>query len=196
MISSQQVSNRIAQMLERFFLTDSLNYGFSATQGKRYIPENQNNATTPKVKSVLYFRYVPLKTIGNPISSMSKTFNRTNDKEVITEYKNIEITVNILSKTKGYAKDAMNFLMMAIQSDRKTSACYDSSLAFDLILYNISEVRDLTEMENSTWTERQEISLFCTYKNDTNIDDALFTKLPESVEDTKNVIQFETELKI
>ena len=196
MISSQQVSNRIAQMLEHLFLTNSLDYGFSSTKGKRFIPENQNNATTPKVKTVLYFRYVPLSTIGNPISSMTKTFNRTNSKEIITEYKNIEITINILSKTRGHAKDAINFLLMAIQSDRKTNACYDSSLDFNLILYNSSEVRDLTEMENSTWTERQEISLFCTYKSDTNIDDALFTDVPDSLEETKDVIQFETELKI
>lgn len=193
MITNKQLAQRIFDFFDTMYGSEKTTYGFNADSSLAFFEDQQNNDVRPQVQTALFYRLSPPKKIGNKLVSDVQNYNRTTHKEEIITMRKFVLTANFLSKKKGQAKDAYNALLSYIQSTRCQLACY--SLPFPLVLVNLSDPRDLTALEEGAWAERVEVDLFFNYNDKFVVGDIQFTQLPETVEDTKDIVQFTVNLK-
>ena len=193
MITSLQLTNRVWQFFDVIYGANKIDYGFNADSNFAFIEDNQDNAIRPGEKTILFFKISSPEKIGNAISSDTQIYNRINNKEEILAFRKVSVVINIISKDKGSAKDAMNALMTFLQSTRKQSACYGDP--FSLVLVNADPSQDLSELEEGAWSERMQRTLYFRYNDLIEIGDAEFTQVPAVLEDTKGIINYTIDLK-
>ena len=193
MITSTELSNRIFKFFDTLYGSSKTTFGFDSDSNFCFIEDNQNNAIRPEVNTILFYRIEENEKIGNQISSDSQIYDRDAGKEIISTYRQITLVINILSKTKGNAKNAMQMLLALFQSTRMALACYEDP--FPLIMVNAFKARDLTSLETGAWTERMEKTLYFRYNDNIIIGDIDFTQEIEQLEDVKDVYQYSLTLK-
>lgn len=193
MITSNELSSRVFQFFNTLYSSSRLSFGFSSDDNLCFIEDNQNNSIRPDVNTILYYRIQENEKVGNQISSDTQIYDRDDSQEKIIAYREITLIINILSKTKGNAKDAMQMLMALFQSTRFKTACFEDP--FDLVLINSLKEQELTSLETGAWTERMEKTLYFRYNNEIIIGDIEFTQEVEALEDVKDVTQFSVTLK-
>jgi hypothetical protein len=192
-ITSTALSNRFFKFFNTLYGSSRTDFGFSADVNFAFIEDNQNNAIRPDANTILFYRIEENEKIGNQISSDSQIYNRETGKEIISTYRQITLVINILSKTKGNAKNAMQMLLALFQSTRMAVASYEDP--FPLVLVNALKARDLTSLETGAWTERMEKTLYFRYNDNIIIGDIDFTQEVEQLEDVKDVYQYSINLK-
>lgn len=193
MITAQQLSQRVFDFFNALYGEERVNYGLSENVENAYLQDQQNDDQRPIVETALFYRISPTVKIGNRLVSDVQNYNRATGKEEIITMQKFTLTVNFLTKKKGRAKDAYNALLSYIQSTRCQKACY--GLPFPLVLVNLSEPRNLTDLEQGAWVERIEVDLFFNYNDKFVVGDIQFTQEPNSVEDVKDIVEFTVNLK-
>lgn len=146
------------------------------------------------VATILFYR-IEDEMLGNGIQSNSISYDATGE-EIITAIKNVDVVVNVLSKTY-LAKDAVNFFNFVIQSERKEIACYGDSYDFNLILYASTSDNpiNLTALEKGAWAERLQFTLRFKYTDSLTLDSVQNLQDVSQLQDVKNVYQYENEIK-
>jgi len=195
MISNEQLETRIFDYLNTIIGNNATNYGFSTVEGERYLIDRQTNAPRVNDGTVIYYRVENNNNRGLNRGSTRNVLDPETDKEYIELWKDVHVIVNILSQTKGQAKDATTFLMAVVNSERDYKASY-GILPFDLILYKISkEVRNLTDLETNAWQERIEFDMYFNYRDIVDLDDVQWINQPTIPSDVPDNIDWETTLK-
>lgn len=193
MITNEQLADRVFQFFNTIYGAQRTNYGFSADPTKAFIESEQNNAPRPDARTALYYTLSPTQKIGNKVVSDVQIYNRETLKEEIITMRKFSLTVNFLSKKKGYAKDAWEAFLAYSQSTRCRGACYD--LPFPLVLVNYENPQDLSALEEGAWAERIQVVLYFNFNDKFIVGDIQFTQEPETLEDTKDIVQFTVNLK-
>lgn len=126
--------------------------------GQGIIFQKQSDAPRPDSPTLIFCQVRYPRTLSNLASGDSRTLNKTTRKETISIHRIVEVVISIVSKTHTYAKDAMEFLILACNSQaRRDKAFYGPGYDFDLPIYNINkDIKDLTELECGAWAERVE----------------------------------------
>lgn len=189
MITSQVLSDRIFDFFDVIFGAGKTDYGFNSDSTLAFREERQNDEIRTDEQTILYYRIEDNENKGNSIKSDTVIYNRDNDKEEIYPVRKVTVVMNILSKKKGQANDAIQAFLRYIQSTRKSLACY--GLPFNLVLINSDKDINLTALEEGAWTERREKRLYFTYCDKIEVGDIQFTQQPVVVEDVKDIIQYE-----
>lgn len=194
MITHYQLEERVFEYFEAIFKGNQILFGFKNAASASFFVDRQTNAPRIAGSSLLYFRVDQPMSLGNQLSD-HPYFNRQTGLEQIDYHKQIHVTVNVLSKLKGMAKSTLIFLQGANQSSRHYDACYDTG-DFNLACHNIDQnFRDLSSLENASWTERVEADLYFNYKDVIILSDpGSLIMAPSSVYLTKNKVDFEIDL--
>lgn len=196
MITVYELESRVFGFFDKIFSGDQVSFGLSNSSCAAFIVDRQTEAPRTFNESILYYRVNDVSPIGNYISVDEVKINPSTGLEYIETLRKVHVVVNILSKSKGMAKTAMNFIIAANQTSRKLDACYSDDFDFELPLYNIDRnIRDLTELENKAWTERVEADFYFNYKDVIDFDTQPLINTPSSVEDVSNIVHFEIDLK-
>lgn len=195
MITNYQLEERVFEYFDAIFNGSQTQFGFNSNSEHSFIVDRQSNSPRPAVSTVLYFRVDPPVSLGNQLSDYAY-INRSTGLEQIDYHRQVRVTVNILSKLKGMSKSAMLYLQALNQTSRHYEACYNTG-DFNLACNSIeNNFRDLSSIENSTWTERVEADLYFNYK-----DVIILTEpnsliiAPSTVSLTKDKVDFDIELK-
>lgn len=169
-------------------------YNFSTNTTQRVIVERQNIAPMPDVKTIITLR------IDNYNSWRSQRYGSNHvsfdaeGNEVISELRTFDVYVNIMSKGLGDAFDSMRFIIANLQNNR-----YNNFVAQNgrlLGIENISTVKNLSDLENGTWTERVHVELRLNMIDNTVIkSDTIFVKTPKDLADVPNSVEISTEMK-
>lgn len=195
MITTIDLEKRLNRFFKAIFAQNAIEFGFSTEVEERYIVANQTSAPRPTVKTALYYYIEYIRPFGNSVASYSEKYDRPDAADIVYPYNEVKVVVNIVSKDHGSAKTAMQFFRAAIQSERKTLACYDNT-QFKLPLHRMEDYdRILTELENGAWNERIETDLYFNYSDAIEIDPMEFTQEPETIEDVPDIIQSQVILK-
>jgi len=189
MITSEDLSLRVFNFFDTIFGAEKINFGFNADPTLAFRETEQNDAIRNQDPTILYYKIEGNTNRGNSIKSDMVIYNRDTKKEEIYPIRKVTVTMNILSKKKGQANDAMQAFLRYIQSSRKSLACYGLPFIFTLVNSDIDI--DLTALEEGAWTERREKKLYFTYCDKVEIGDIQFTQQLATVEDVKDIIQFE-----
>jgi len=189
MIASQDLSDRIFDFFDVIFGTEKTDYGFNADSTLAFREERQNDEIRNDDQTILYYRVEGNANRGNSIKSDLVIYNRVTKKEEIYPVRKVTVVMNVVSKKKGQANDAIQAFLRYIQSSRKSLACYWLPFIFSLV--NSDEDIPLTALEEGAWAERREKKLYFTYCDKIEIGDVQFTQEPATVEDVKDIIQYE-----
>lgn len=189
MIASQDLSDRIFDFFDVIFGTEKTDYGFNADSTLAFREERQNDEIRNDDQTILYYRVEGNANRGNSIKSDLVIYNRVTKKEEIYPVRKVTVVMNVVSKKKGQANDAIQAFLRYIQSSRKSLACYGLPFIFSLV--NSDEDIPLTALEEGAWAERREKKLYFTYCDKIEIGDVQFTQEPATVEDVKDIIQYE-----
>jgi hypothetical protein len=193
MITDLQLSQRLFQFFDTMFGAEKVNFGFNADSNFAFNEDRQNNDLRTKDKTLLFYRMETDDKIGNQISSDTQVYNRDTGKEEIITMRQISVVMNIMTKEKGMAKDAMQAFLAYMQSTRRNNASYD--LPFPLVLVNSEIMQNLSALEEGAWVERLEKRLYFRYNDKITIGDIQFTQEPATLEETKEIIQYDITLK-
>lgn len=189
MISSQDLSDRVFDFFDVIFGAEKTDYGFNSDSTLAFREERQNDDIRTDEETILYYRIEDNTPKGNSIKSDTIIYNREEKKEEIYPVRHVVVVMNILSKKKGQANDAMQAFLRYIQSSRKSLACY--GLPFNFALIRSEKDINLTALEEGSWLERREKKLHFTYCDKVEIGDVQFTQQPAAVEDVRDIIQYE-----
>lgn len=197
MISAFQIEARLYDYFNTIFGSNATAFGFSASASASFIVGRYYDTVRPAVSTVLVYDVNNITTLGNTQSVDSVSINRTTGNETVDMLRRADVTVNIISKFKGSAKDAMSFLIASNQTTRGYEACYPSLSAssFDIALSNITEIKDLSEIENGMWTERIEAEFNFNFADTLSFGVQGLITAPSSVDLTKTKIDFDIEVK-
>jgi hypothetical protein len=189
MIDSQALSLRVFNFFDVIFGAEKTDFGFNADPTLAFRETEQNNEIRNNDQTILYYRVEGNANRGNSIKSDMVIYNRVTKKEEIYPVRKVTVVMNVVSKKKGQANDVMQAFLRYIQSSRKNVACY--GLPFILALVKSDEDINLTALEEGAWAERREKKLYFTYCDKIEIGDVQFTQEPATVEDVKDIIQYE-----
>jgi len=193
MITNEQLAKRISDFFETIYGDEKTIYGFNIDPALAFFEDQQNNDVRPEIRTAIYYRLSPPQKIGNKVVSDVQIYNRETLKEEIITMRKFTLTVNFLSKKKGQAKNAWEAFLAYSQSTRCQKACY--GLPFPLIMVNYENPKDLTALEEGAWAERIEVDLIFNFNDKFIVGDIEFTQEPETVEDTKDIVEFTVNLK-
>lgn len=194
MIRYQELEQYLVQMMNAMIGGSYTDFRFSDDATNRVIIERQNSAPMPDVSTVMTLR------VDNYNNWKAQRYGRGTiyfDKfgaEHIAELRSFKCYVNIMSKELGDAFDAARFVIANLQNNRYNDFVWQNGRL--LGIENISALKNLSDLENGTWTERMHFELDMTMKEEVIVrDPTVFVKTPATLADVPNSVEIETEFK-
>ena len=123
MITSEQLSDRIFDFFNNIFCDNRTDFGFNSDPTLAFREDRQNDDIRTEDETILFYRIEPVHPMGNTNTSYTRGFNRETKKEEIFTAEKVNVTMNVMSKKKGMAKNAIRAFLIYIQSTRKYLAC-------------------------------------------------------------------------
>ena len=182
MIKYRDIEKYVADMFLGLMENDAMDFGFSDDPTNRVIVERQNGAPMPDVETVLTFRLdnYDLWEAQRQIRTSSGVDKYGN--EIITELRTFTCCVNIMAKGLGNSFDAARFIIANLQNGRYNNFVRQKGRL--LGIQDISTMRNLSGLENGTWTERVYFEIQMNFKEEITINNhTLFVKTPETPSD-------------
>jgi hypothetical protein len=198
MIGVYDIEERIYGYFDTIFGSEKSWFRFNTASSACFLVDRETDAPRPAASTLLFYRVDSVSPMGNTISIDDVVVDRATKEESVSTWRKIHVIVNILSKYKGDAKDALNFILAANQTTRGYNASYITTGAtgFEMPLYYIDpNFRDLTGLENTAWTERVEADFYFNYKDSITFGEQGLITAPSSVYLTKDKVDFDIELK-
>lgn len=199
MITKAQIESNLFKFFDGLFAQNRQDFGFyynlesPQDSGRCYIIERQNQAGRPADKTVLYFRIDNYEDWGGKRVGTGHYYTAQNT-EVITQLKTFECVVNIFTKERGKAYDASNFLVAMAQSNRYEDLINSGKLFIHL--KQVSQPRDLTRLENSTWVERIETRFVFNFENEVENNEIQYSvRKPSDLGDVVNSVDYINTIK-
>lgn len=194
MIRYKDIEKYLANMWTYLLGPQAVDFGFSESENERAQAERQNGAPLPKASTILTFR------IDNYNDWRSQRYGRgtvTYDKygaEIISELRTFKCVVNIMSKNLGDAFDAARFVIANLQNNRYNEFVTNNGRL--LGIEQIYSMKNLSDLENGTWTERVSFEVQMNFIDTMLVNDpTLFVKKPETPGDLPQSVDINTELK-
>jgi hypothetical protein len=203
MIKTLDLEQRIFDYFNSLMAGDQTNFGFSSNPNLCYVAERGTDTPRPNEETLLYYRVDSVTPFGNANMVDDVIIDRTTKIERVEVWRRVHVIVNILSKGKGKAKDALSYLVAVNQTTRGEYASYGVTGTYPSVTGTIEfpvyyidpNFRDLTELENRSWSERVEADFHFNYKDVIAFEEQNLIVAPSSVYLTKTKVDFNTELK-
>lgn len=200
MIRYVEVEKYIVNMFVSLLGRDGLDFGFKDDTTNWVIIERQNGTPMPDVNTVITMRLDDYNNwTGN--SNRGQRYGRSSvgfDKygnEVITELRTFKCVVNVMSKGIGDSFDTARFLIANLQNNRYNN--YIGQKGRLLGIENISSMKNLSSLENGTWTERVCFEIKMNFREEITLKDhTLFVKVPETLSELTQSVNITNNVKI
>lgn len=188
------IEKYITNMFVYLLGEQALTLGFADLENERVIVERQNGSPLPDAATVLTFRLDDYDTWrAQRYGSAHLTYDK-NGQEVISELRTFKCVVNIMSKKLGCSFDSARFLLANLQNNRYNNFVNNNGRM--LGIEQISKIRNLSDLENGTWTERVNFEIQMNFIETLVIDDnTIFVKTPTDLSDLPSSVEFETNIK-
>ena len=194
MIKYKELEGYISDMFVELLGSQAEKFGFSAQSNERCLAERQNKAPLPDASTILYFR------VDNYENWRSQRYGRGTigyDKygsEYIAELRTFKCIVTVMSKELGSAFDSSRFLIANLQNNRYNT--YVNKRGRLLGIEQIYKMKNLSDLENGTWTERIQFEIQMNFREVIKVNDpTLFVRKPENIGDMGNSVSINTEVK-
>ena len=162
---------------------------------ERVIVERQNGSPLPDTATVLTFRLDDYDTWRAQRYGRATVTYDNNGQEVVSELRTFKCVVNIMSKKLGCSFDSARFLLANLQNNRYNNFVNNNGRM--LGIEQISVMKNLSDLENGTWTERVNFEIQMNFKETMVINDnTMFVKTPTDLSDLPSSVDFETNVKI
>jgi len=157
-------------------------FGFSTDSNVRCIADRQNKSPMPTAATVLYFRIDDYDNWRVQRYGRGTITYDAQGNEYIGEQRTFKCVVNILSKNLGDAFDATRFLIANLQNNRYNTYVSDNGRL--LGIEQIYKMKNLSDLENGTWTERIQFEIQMNFREAIEVKDTqMFVKKPETPAD-------------
>ena len=188
----------IEKYLSRMFVSllgeQALNLGFSKYENERVLAERQNGAALPDASTILTFRIDEYDNWRSQRYGRGTISYDREGNEVISELRTFKCIVNIMSKELGCAFDSARFVLANLQNNRYND--FVNSNGRLLGIEQIGLMKNLSDLENGTWTERVNFEIQMNFKETIVIkDNTIFVKTPTDLSDLPSSVDFETNIK-
>ena len=195
MTNYTDIEKYITNMFVSLLGEQALSFGFAELTNERVIVERQNGSPLPEATTVLTFRLDNYDTWrAQRYGHATVTYDK-NGQEVISELRTFKCVVNIMSKQLGCSFDSARFLLANLQNNRYNNFVNNNGRM--LGIEQISKIRNLSDLENGTWTERVNFEIQMNFIETMVIDDnTIFVKTPTDLSDLPSSVEFETNVKI
>lgn len=182
--------------LMTFLLGDSaVEFNYSTNPSQRVVVERQNIYPMPDVSTITTFRVDNYNTWRSLRYGRATRYYDEQGREHISELRTGRVYVNTMSKNLGDAFDATRFLIANLQNNRYNDFVRQRGRL--LGIENISSMKNLSDLENGSWTERIHVEFDVTFKDDIIVSDpTLFVKTPSSLDTMSDSVDIATETKI
>ena len=193
MITYKELEKYLAQMWTSLLGSQAIDFGYSENENERAQAERQNGAPLPKASTILTFR---IDDYDNWRAQRYGTGTVAYDRygvEVISELRTFKCIVNIMSKDLGNAFDSARFVIANLQNNRYNEFVNQKGRL--LGIEQISRLKNLSDLENGTWTERVSFEVTMNFIETLYVNDkTLFVKVPDNPADVKSSVEIKTEL--
>lgn len=193
MIKYKDIEKHLANMWVYLLGPQAFEFGFSDFENERVQVERQNGAPLPEAKTILTFR------LDNYDNWRSLRYGRATvayDKygaEYISELRTFRCIVNIMSKGLGDAFDAARFVIANLQNNRYNEFVTNNGRL--LGIEQIYPMKNLSDLENGTWTERVSFEVQMNFMDTYLVNDpTMFVKKPDTPGDLPNSVEIDTNL--
>lgn len=189
----KDIEKYLANMWTYMLGPQAIDFGFSEQENERVQAERQNGAPLPKTSTILTFR------IDDYNNWRSQRYGRGTigydryGAEIISELRTFRCVVNIMSKNLGDAFDAARFVIANLQNNR-----YNEFVTKNGRLLGIEQIytmKNLSDLENGTWTERVSFEVQMNFIDTMLVNDpTLFVKKPDTPGDLPQSVDISTGL--
>lgn len=193
MIKYADIEKYLAQVFQNMLSYQAEEFGFSEYANERVIIERQNNAPLPEASTVLTFR---IDDYDNWRAQRYGTSTMGYDKygyEILSELRTFKCIINIMSKRLGDAFDSARFVIANIQNNRYNEFVLKNGRL--LGIEQISKLKNLSDIENGTWTERVSFEITMNFIDTFKVNEqTLFIKKPTTPGDVPSIVETTTGL--
>lgn len=169
-------------------------YNFSTNSTERVIVERQNIAPMPDVQTIITLRLDNYNNWRAQRYGSNHVGYKENGDEIISELRTFDVYVNIMSKNLGDAFDSMRFIIANLQNNRYNDFVAQNGRMIGI--ENISTVKNLSDLENGSWTERTHVELRMNMIDTTVIkSQTVFVRTPTDLADVPNSVEITAETK-
>lgn len=189
----RDIEKYLANMWTYLLAPVALDLGFSEDENERVIVERLNGTPLPKASSIITFRIDEYNTWrAQRYGHGTITYDRYGN-EVIGELRTFKCIVTIMSKGLGDAFDTARFLIANLQNGRYND--YVNNKGRLLGIEQISTLRNLSDIENATWTERVEFDVQLNFRDTILVNNqTLFVKKPDTPGELPQSVDIDTKL--
>lgn len=194
MTNYTNIEKYISKMFVTLLGSQATTFNYSSEITERVIVERQNGSPIPDTATILTFR------LDNYDNWRAQRYGRSSrgfdaqGNEVISELRTFKCVVNIMSKKLGDAFDSARFILANLQNNRYNE--FVSNNGRMLGIEQISGLKNLSDLENGTWTERVNFEIQMNFIETIVLNDNVaFVRKPEDLSDLPNSVEFETEMK-
>lgn len=194
MLRYKDLERYLTDMITYLLGNDALDFNFSTNQTQRVIVERQNVYPMPDVQTVVTLRVDNYNAWRSLRYGHSSVYYDKDGAEHISELRTCRVYMNTLSKNLGDAFDATRFIIANLQNNRYNEFVRQRGRL--LGIENISSMKNLSDLENGSWTERIHVEFDVTFKDDMVIrEPVIFVKTPETLSDVSDSVDITTEMK-
>ena len=188
------IERYISNMFVSLLGEQAINFGFSASTNERCLVERQNGSPLPDTSTILTFRIDDYDTWRAQRYGRGTISRNAEGQEIISELRTFKCVVNIMSKQLGDAFDSARFLLANLQNNRYNNFVNNNGRM--LGIEQIGVMKNLSDLENGTWTERVNFEIQMNFKETMVINDnTMFVKTPTDLSDLPSSVEFETNIK-
>lgn len=191
MVTDKTLRNSLFDMFNAMFGEQRADFNFPTDANYAYLNAFVNNNPRPGDETLLYY-YVD--NVDNwkhaRHAGVQSIYDRNTGITTTPFMRQFDCVVDIFSKGRGVAFDAMTFLVTALRGDRWE----DLSITDGWFLgkESVSEPEIIRVIENSTWTTRARCSIRLNFRDALNLDDELVElAMPKNIDDMANITVFD-----
>lgn len=195
MTNYRDIEKYISRMFVALLGEQAISFGYSNEESERVIVERQNGSPLPEAATVLTFRLDNYDTWRAQRYGHGTVAYDDEGREIVSELRTFKCVVNIMSKKLGCSFDSARFLLANLQNNRYNNFVNNNGRM--LGIEQISEIKNLSDLENGTWTERVNFEVQMNFIETIVINDnTMFVKTPTDLSDLPSSVDFETDVKI
>lgn len=193
MIKYKEIEKYLANMWVALLGPQAQEFGFSANENERAQVERQNGAPLPEAKTILTFRLDNYDNWRSHRYGTATVAYGQNGEEYISELRTFRCIVNIMSKGLGDAFDAARFVIANLQNSRYNDFVTNNGRL--LGIEQIFPMKNLSDLENGTWTERVSFEVQMNFMDTFLVNDpTMFVKKPDTPGELPNSVNISTKL--
>jgi hypothetical protein len=194
MVRYKDLEKYLTDMITFLLGNQATSFNFSENSTERVIVERQNVYPMPDVRTIATLRVDRYDAWRSLRYGHSTVYYDKHGAEHISELRTCRVYLNVLSKELGDAFDATRFIIANLQNNRYNEFVRQKGRL--LGIENISSMKNLSDLENGSWTERIHVEFDVNFKDDMVINEpVVFVKTPETISDVSDSVDITTEMK-